>query len=1147
MDIINLMQLDDKNDCDPRIKALESMSGCIVSAPAGSGKTGLLTQRFLRLLSYVNNPEEILCITFTRKAASEMSNRIYHALKRAENPEPPEKNHERLTWGLARDALKKSKKMNWQLTELPERLRIQTIDGFTRNISNQFCLETTLRSSFEPCEQPETLYRLAARNLLDQLDDASETSNRLKILISHLGNNFALCEKHLSHLLQSREQWLPMIFQASKRENYFQQVLNKIVFESLSKLKDLLEPVTNDLLHVTKASASYLSGKPNCPILSLKNLDCLPQQHTDELPQWKILISQFLTTQNKLRSILRESDGFPNGKSEHKARMLGLIAWLRARPSIVDMMIYVVNLPTKQIEETEKKILDTLIFLLPRLVAELNVIFLEKKQCDYPLITLSALEAVSNFSHSDAISDVTLRLDYQLKHILVDEFQDTSASQIRLIESLMSGWEVGDGRSLFAVGDAMQSIYSFRNANVRLFMRAQQLPIGPLKCETISLHSNFRSYPSIVNWVNKHFDNSQETTCQNDQVIFTASSAKKNSEVNTGVEFVGYEGTQFDKFEAERVAKICLDIRDNQGPQTVAILVRNRTHLTHIIPELKRVGINWKATDIYPLRRKMVVVDLLSITRAILSPTDRVAWFGVLRAPFCGFELKDLLTISTFNYNNSTPFELTLVEQITKIHAESKVPGMTKLTPDGQIILERVAPILTSVWDNRMRGRLCDAVETCWLKLGGDKTLYNESDFSDAERYLQLLANHEVDGSIQNWESFQSAVDALYSAPLNLVSHKDRVTQFNIMTIHKSKGLEFDQVLIPGLSRAGIGLDQSLLQWREHVHSSGEVDLLFSAIGAHDETDSELFKFLKFEARRNALTENKRLLYVACTRAIKKIFLFAEIKQGSKKTLKNPVQTSLLNSIWHSISEEIEQDKIILETDLKVIKDISPTKNHHKLRRLPPKLECKNETRFGIDNRIKSQGDSLDTSHYEVAYPDDRSARSRALGTVLHKTIKQISLEGIPAWTTTRIKDHKVVMCSRLKEIGFLATVKELKELELAICKTLSDTDGRWILGSHSSTQVEYSINYKLRQNGQINRSTIDLTFVENGYRWIIDYKYYQQRENETKAAFYERVKNENAPQLLHYGKLLEKMSKLPIRCAIYLLGAPKLLEIPYH
>ena len=1142
------MTPNDKNDGNARIKALESNSSFIVSAPAGSGKTGLLTQRYLRLLSYVNNPEEILCITFTRKAASEMSSRVYEALKRAENLVPPDKTHEKLTWSLAIEALNRSKKMNWRLTEMPERLRIQTIDGFTRNVSNQFCLETTLRSSFEPSDQPETFYGLAARNLLDQLDDSSETSNKLKVLISHLGNNFAQCEKYLSRLLQSREQWLPIIYHAANSHNYFQQVLDKIVFESLSNLKGLLEPISTDLLGVIETSAVYLSNKANSPKPSTGNLVSLPNCDTKDLPQWRSLISQLLTTQGKLRSILRESDGFPKGKSAHKTLMLKIIDWCQERPFIVDMMIYVMNLPTQPIEKSEQKVLNSLTFLLPRLVAELNVIFQETKQCDYPSITLSALEAVSNNSHTGNISDVTLRLDYQLKHILVDEFQDTSASQIRIIESLLSSWESEDGRSFFAVGDAMQSIYSFRNANVGLFMRAQQSPIGPIKCETVTLDANFRCYPSIVNWVNKHFENAvgNKPSLNINEVKFTPSSAKKISRGNDGVEFVAYNGTQFDKFEAQHVAKICLDIRDNQEPQTVAILVRNRTHLKHIIPELKRVGIDWKATEIYPLKLKMVVMDLLSLTRGILSPTDRVAWFGILRAPFCGFELLDLHVISKTCSDHSTPMELTIIEQVAKIYAEYKASGVTKLTPNGQIILERVAPLLVSMWGNRMRGRLCDNVEKHWLKLGGDKTLSDENNFEDAERYFQLLSMYEVDGSIRDWETFQSAVDALYSAPRNSGSQKKHVTQFNIMTIHKSKGLEFDQVLIPGLSRAGIGSDQLLLQWREYVHNSGEVDLLLSTMSAYDETDSDLFKFLKFEAKRNGIMENKRLLYVACTRAVKKLFLFAEVGQ-SKKTLKNPTQTSLLKCIWYSIAEEIALNKITLETDFKEIKDFYPKEDYQKLRRLPPKFELKNKTGYGIDNEIKSQSVNLNAPHVKGANSDTRSSRVRAFGTVLHRALKQISLDGISVWTETRVKDHKIVMNSHLRELGFLATAKDLEVLEQVIYGTLNDKDGRWILGSHDNTQVEYSINYKVEQNGQLQRSIIDLTFIENGYRWIIDYKYYQQEAKETKEAFYKRVKSDNAPQLLRYGQLFEKMSRLPIKCAIYLLGTSKLLEVPYY
>ena len=307
-----------------------------------------------------------------------------------------------------------------------------------------------------------------------------------------------------------------------------------------------------------------------------------------------------------------------------------------------------------------------------------------------------------------------------------------------------------------------------------------------------------------------------------------------------------------------------------------------------------------------------------------------------------------------------------------------------------------------------------------------------------------------------------------------------------------------------------------------------------------------VFKFLKFESKRNRVAENKRLLYVACTRPVKKLFLFAQIEQ-SKNMLKNPAQTSLLHCIWHSIAEEIKLDNIIVEKHSELLRDMSPSKNYQDLRRLPPKFKPENNVGFGIDNRIKQLDVNSDTLRVKVAYSDTRSFRARALGTVLHRTLKQISLDGTSEWTKRRIKEHKVVMNSRLREIGFIATVEELKELELAICKVLNDKVGRWILGSHDNTRVEYSINYKLKPNIELHRSTIDLTFVENGYRWIIDYKYYQQNEQETEEDFHERVKSENAPQLLHYGWLFKKMGQVHIKCAIYLLGTCKLLEIPYQ
>jgi len=114
-------------DQPQRDAALDPQRSFIVQAPAGSGKTALLTQRFLRLLATVEQPEEIVAITFTRKAAAEMRGRILKALESARGSEPKEA-WERGTWRLARSALQHADERGWRLGENPQRLRVRTID-----------------------------------------------------------------------------------------------------------------------------------------------------------------------------------------------------------------------------------------------------------------------------------------------------------------------------------------------------------------------------------------------------------------------------------------------------------------------------------------------------------------------------------------------------------------------------------------------------------------------------------------------------------------------------------------------------------------------------------------------------------------------------------------------------------------------------------------------------------------------------------------------------------------------------------------------------------------------------------------------------------------------------------------------------------
>src|ERR1035437_7141272 len=123
-------------DRQSRIRALE-LASFIVEAPAGAGKTELLTQRYLRLLAVVAEPEEIVAITFTNKAAAEMRNRILASLERAVGGDVPEEQHKRTSFALAQAALRAADERGWQLLEQPARLRILTIDSLCASLARQ--------------------------------------------------------------------------------------------------------------------------------------------------------------------------------------------------------------------------------------------------------------------------------------------------------------------------------------------------------------------------------------------------------------------------------------------------------------------------------------------------------------------------------------------------------------------------------------------------------------------------------------------------------------------------------------------------------------------------------------------------------------------------------------------------------------------------------------------------------------------------------------------------------------------------------------------------------------------------------------------------------------------------------------------------
>ena len=160
------------------------------------------------------------------------------------------------------------------------------------------------------------------------------------------------------------------------------------------------------------------------------------------------------------------------------------------------------SLPDARYTEAQWSSLAALRVVLVRLAAELKVAFAERRAVDFVELALAAQRALGQV---DAPSELLLALDRRIQHLLVDEFQDTSQSQRRLLELLTAGWQPDDGRTLFLVGDPMQSIYRFRDADMSLFLLAKQRGIGPVRLRSLTLQRNFRSAPAIVDWVNAAF------------------------------------------------------------------------------------------------------------------------------------------------------------------------------------------------------------------------------------------------------------------------------------------------------------------------------------------------------------------------------------------------------------------------------------------------------------------------------------------------------------------------------------------------------------------------------------------------------------------------------------------------------------------
>ncbi|MGB5325118.1 MAG: UvrD-helicase domain-containing protein [Pseudomonadales bacterium] len=1233
-------------DAGARAHALDISVSCVVTAPAGSGKTELLTQRMLGLLAVVDEPEEILAITFTRKAAAEMRERLLGALALGMQAEAPEALHRRATWQLARAALARDSARNWQLLHNPARLRLQTIDSFCYSVASEQPVLSLLGAALQPVDDPQRLYKQAVGEMLATLGEPGSDDRALRRLLAYYRGDVQGLSGMLAAMLQGRDQWLASMVDLTRaaqagRDSAAElaQCLEKWIAELLAHARQQLQRYAAELVAIAGFAGSVLRDNPalanSSPIAKLAGLQALPENTIAALPQWRALLALLLTGKSGPRRTIDKRQGFPIDKSwpaemrtrsaANKQHLLQICAEIAADEETLAALQSLSNLPSSGYGQAQDELLAAMAHCLVQLYAHLQLVFAEQRRCDHSEITAAALRVLganqpqAGGAQYDPATTVPVGTAYawhrRLRHILVDEYQDTSISQYRLLCALSGEWaqlnatQNEPARTLFIVGDAMQSIYAFRAARVQLFLQARRGALGDLPLQRIDLVQNFRSSARLVDWFNRYLGAAfpQREDSARGAVTFsravavappgtaeaepvpaavagTATAAAGAATAAAGpVAFYACVGEDADVLEAHKVLELVQRELAVRPHASIAILVRVRGHLQKILPVLRAAGIEVQNSGIDALSEREEVADCLALTRALLSVNDDIAWWALLRAPWCGLPLAELQVLRD-HLDSCAQCEALPQLLVSACECGSFCPHMQGLLADDAAArVLRLANIVGDAWRLRQRAGLRDSVEQCWHALGG-KALMALAAEPDAAavvaQYFTELEQFDAEcrhrGEILHGELLQQRMDMLRAEQASL--SKGGV---HAMTMHKAKGLEFDTVILPGLAGLPRSEDSALLEFGERVFADGSSGVLLypktlgdeeypawsESIGALPDASTKaagdgkhkkargIYEFLRSEKKLQGDYESTRLLYVAATRARSRLLLTATMRcavghvgEVDAASLQPPPQRSLLAKLWPALRE---QAQLVVSTASAAQTGVVDQPYYRPLKRFssaalfarPHWLDDERPTAAAPTGdaplagfAVEQAGMPLATAEFPAAGVNEaemNTARAilyaqprwmQAVGSCVHELL-QLAVEQGPGHCKgldPGAQDGH--WRERLRQLGVTPDCMEaaVQRLQRAVRGVTQAGEGRKLLQrAAQGAACEWELWYR-DADGVRHRARMDLTFIDpEGRRWLVDYKIAEPAAGEAVADFLQQQAGHYRDQVLRYRALL--------------------------
>ncbi len=1202
-----------------RKRALDASRSILVEAPAGSGKTDLLTRRFLRVLVEVQEPGQIVAITFTKAAAAEMRHRIVAELEKAAAQglaaDPNEDHGDSDGFSmevLARRALERSQALGWNLIELPVQLRILTIDAFCRELVLSQPLLAGLGGALEIAGQPVVLYHRAARRTLERIDSADpELRDAIGALLLWRDNNWQEMEELLAEMLSQRDRWWHGFVLERKQdwdalrerlERPFARAVRAHIV-GLSALLDQAPHARDEALELARFACAQSRGALHRELAELAEFPAGPfdgAELLDEARQACLCLAELLLTNDGgFRKQADKRHGFPADCKREKSRLFQLIANLDAVAGLKATLAATRSLPPARYTDDDWRIVRACFRLLRHAAGELKVVFAEAAAVDYIEVAQIAQQTLRE--EDGFPGDAALAIADRIRHILVDEFQDTSRRQHELLRRLIAAWPQREGRTCFVVGDPMQSIYFFRDADAELFPRVKVKGLEILQEEEFlldpcGLRANFRTAPVLVAELNQFFERVFAEDDGSGVVFSPAEAARADTEpiaaapalrlhlhfdfmpqlkrVNLTSQGVNQVQEEIRKqreaaFAAQTEAIVdlirshapCVERACTEGTKfRIAVLGRTRAALANLAQVLREAAIPFRAVELEKLTDRPEILDALALARALLNPYDRVAWLGVLRAPWCGLSLTDLHTLTSADNTElmARPISDLLAERADLLSREGEKAAQRVLRAITFAGAQRFAQPTTAfgTW-----------LEQTWLRLGGAYCVDAgaRDNLNLLWRCLDSLPNAEQD---LLGPALDAALEDLTALP-DPAADSDCGVQ--LMTIHKAKGLEFEVVIVPELQAQARRDAKKLLSWLERGlaapdDSDEPTEFLVAPLQAKGVDRGKAKEWVDRVRREREKQESRRILYVAATRAREELHFFArpeyKTEADGSLALAEP-RESLLATAWPALEGEIRKrfdewrasfasspaSKQAATIDAIAASDagnllVMPSAAKPALvHRLPPDFE------IPPDGVLASgpEGGGIIGEDAGQLYPRHEGGMlSRALGVAVHRLLQELTtlLETQP-WEAAReaLPQLEPRLIAQIRATGVdppQARRMAAQAVEVAM-NASRDPMGAWILSPHPDATSE--ARWAGVVNGSLRTVQVDRMFRAgpapraegDAAWWIIDYKTAHEDGLNPEAALPE-LRRLFAPQIEAYAAVLRNLhgADAEIRAGLY-------------